>query len=49
MNVWAEYKGKQNLTDRVKIQEEALAIARAQLEEEARQKALEKEKENTEE
>ena len=39
-----EYKTQQVLGDRVKLQEEALVLAKAQLEEEARLQALEKEK-----
>ena len=49
IQVVTEYKTQQALSDRVKLQEEALALARAQLEEEARLQALEKEKEQKEE
>ncbi|XMB71921.1 signal peptidase I [Mycoplasmatota bacterium WC30] len=44
IGVMTEYKTQQILTDRVKLQEEALVMAKAQLEEEARLQALEKEK-----
>ncbi len=46
VNVMSEYKTQQALADRVKISEEALAAARAQLEAEAK---LEKEKKESEE
>ncbi len=49
IQVVTEYKTQQALGDRVKLQEEALAMARAQLEEEARLQALEKEKEQKKE
>ena len=49
VGVMSEYKTQQALGDRVKLQEEALALARAQLEEEARLQALEKEKDKTKE
>jgi len=46
VGVMTEYKTQQALSDRVKMQEEALAAARAQLEAEAKLKAAEeKEKE----
>lgn len=48
INVVTEYKTQQALGDRVKLQEEALALARAQLEEEARLQALKKEEEEKE-
>ncbi len=44
IGVMTEYKTQQILGDRVKLQEEALVLAKAQLEEEARLQALEKEK-----
>ncbi|MCK5762854.1 MAG: hypothetical protein KAH05_01920, partial [Clostridiales bacterium] len=44
IGIMTEYKTQQVLGDRVKLQEEALAMAKAQLEEEARLQALEKEK-----
>lgn len=44
VNVMTEYKTHQALEGRVKLQEEAVAMARKQLEEEARLKALEEEK-----
>lgn len=43
IGVMTEYKTQQALSDRVKIQEEALALARAQLEAEALEKAAAKE------
>ncbi|XFA99741.1 signal peptidase I [Candidatus Izemoplasma sp. B36] len=49
IQVVTEYKTQQALSDRVKLQEEALALARAQLEEEARLQAIEKEKEQKKE
>lgn len=45
VGVMTEYKTQQILSDRVKMQEDALLAARAQLEEEARLEALKKEKE----
>ena len=44
VGIMTEYKTQQILGDRVKLQEEALALAKAQLEEEAKLEALEKEK-----
>ena len=44
IGVMTEYKTQQILSDRVKMQEDALIAARAQLEEEARLQALNKEK-----
>jgi len=44
IGVMTEYKTQQILSDRVKMQEDALIAARAQLEEEARLQALTKEK-----
>jgi hypothetical protein len=40
----ADYRSHQTLESRVKLQEEAIAMAKKQLEEEARLKALEEEK-----
>jgi signal peptidase I len=44
INVMTEYKTHQALDSRVKLQEEAIAMAKKQLEEEARLKALEEKK-----
>jgi signal peptidase len=41
INVMADYRSQQTLESRVKLQEEAIAMAKKQLEEEARLKALE--------
>lgn len=46
VSVMTEYKTQQALSDRVKIQEEALAAARAQLEAEAKQKENENQSKN---
>jgi len=43
VNVMADYKSQQTLESRVKLQEEAVALAKKQFEEEARLQALEKE------
>ncbi len=43
VNVMSDYKTQQTLESRVKLQEEAVALAKKQLEEEARLQALEKE------
>ncbi|MBI9009145.1 MAG: signal peptidase I [Tenericutes bacterium] len=44
VNVMADYKSQQTLESRVKLQEEAIAMAKKQLEEEAKLKALEEKK-----
>jgi signal peptidase len=43
VNVMADYKSQQTLQSRVKLQEEAVALAKAQIEEETKLKALEAE------